>query len=191
MINSKQKGSRIELEIVDFLKAKGFNARRTAQFCGKSGMASDVVVEDDSFLSKIHIEVKGTNASKLAPGMWDKFLTQVKRDAKHNEWVIFHRPNRYAIYAVFKAREEFGNYFQLLPYPEIADFPLVLLKEQNEIDLLKDFHRVTKPVSLYDLFPLACLFKVKDQLLLYTLAENYLKQKKQKELDEQDDKKNS
>ena len=53
-INSKQKGARYEREIASKLRDLGYdNARRTAQFCGNTGDASDVVG-----LNGIHIECK-------------------------------------------------------------------------------------------------------------------------------------
>ena len=53
-INSKQKGARFEREIASKLRDYGYdNARRTAQFCGNTGDASDVVGLDG-----IHIECK-------------------------------------------------------------------------------------------------------------------------------------
>lgn len=52
-INSKQKGARYEREIASKLREFGYEARRTAQFCGNTGDASDVVGLDG-----IHIECK-------------------------------------------------------------------------------------------------------------------------------------
>ena len=42
-INSKAKGKRAELELVRLIKANGYEARRTAQYCGKTGEAADVI----------------------------------------------------------------------------------------------------------------------------------------------------
>ena len=53
MMNSKQKGKRGELELAHKLKEYGYDARRTAQYCGNTGDASDVVG-----LNGIHIECK-------------------------------------------------------------------------------------------------------------------------------------
>ena len=52
-INSKDKGARNEREIANILKDHGYDARRTAQYCGNTGDASDVVGLDG-----FHIEVK-------------------------------------------------------------------------------------------------------------------------------------
>ena len=53
MVNSKDKGARYEREIASKLKEYGYDARRTAQYCGNTGDASDVVG-----LKGIHIECK-------------------------------------------------------------------------------------------------------------------------------------
>ena len=43
-INSKQKGARFEREIAKIFREYGYgSARRTAQYCGNTGDASDVV----------------------------------------------------------------------------------------------------------------------------------------------------
>ena len=53
-INSKQKGARFERELASKLKDYGYEgSRRTAQYCGNTGDASDVLGLDG-----IHIEAK-------------------------------------------------------------------------------------------------------------------------------------
>ena len=53
-INSKQKGARFERELAGLFRDYGYTeARRTAQYCGNTGDASDVVG-----LPGIHIEAK-------------------------------------------------------------------------------------------------------------------------------------
>ena len=81
-INSKQKGKRGELEIVRALKNYGYDARRTAQYCGNTGDAADVVG-----LPGIHIEVKRVERLNLSETM-----TQAIRDARSGEApAVFHR----------------------------------------------------------------------------------------------------
>lgn len=81
-INSKQKGKRGELEIVRALKNYGYDARRTAQYCGNTGDAADVVG-----LPGIHIEVKRVERLNLSETM-----TQAIRDAKAGLMpAVFHR----------------------------------------------------------------------------------------------------
>lgn len=50
---SREKGKRYERELAGHLKEYGYDARRTAQHCGKSGDAADVIG-----LNGIHIECK-------------------------------------------------------------------------------------------------------------------------------------
>lgn len=59
-INSKQKGARYEREIASKLRDYGYEARRTAQYCGNTGDASDVVG-----LNGIHIECKHCEQFKI------------------------------------------------------------------------------------------------------------------------------
>lgn len=52
-MNSKDKGKRGELEAVRFLKALGYDVRRTAQYCGNTGDAADI-----EGMEGFHVEVK-------------------------------------------------------------------------------------------------------------------------------------
>lgn len=68
---SKQKGKRGEREVANILKRYGYEARRTAQYCGSTGDASDVIG-----LEGYHIEVK--NVERL--NLW-KAIEQSRHDA--------------------------------------------------------------------------------------------------------------
>lgn len=57
---SRDKGKRFEREIASVLKDYGYDAKRTAQNCGKSGDAADVVG-----LNGIHIECKRCEQIKI------------------------------------------------------------------------------------------------------------------------------
>lgn len=87
MINSKQKGSRFERELASRLRDHGYNARRTQQYCGNTGDASDVIG-----LPGIHIEAKHQERMML----YD-WMAQAKHDArrsgKGNLPAVFHRKN--------------------------------------------------------------------------------------------------
>ena len=74
-INSKSKGKRGELELSRKLKEYGYNCRRTAQYCGNTGDASDVVG-----LPKIHIECKRNEKLNVYDAM-----SQSIHDAKDGE----------------------------------------------------------------------------------------------------------
>ncbi len=84
---SRDKGKRYEREIAGMLRDYGYDARRTAQNCGKSGDAADVVGLDG-----IHIECKHQEAIKI----YD-YMEQAKRDSKGtgNKPTVFFRKNNH------------------------------------------------------------------------------------------------
>lgn len=59
---SRDKGKRFERDIANFFKSYGIAARRTAQYCGKTGQAGDVegvpsVHIECKFVEKLNLEV--------------------------------------------------------------------------------------------------------------------------------------
>lgn len=68
---SREKGKRGEREVALLLKSLGYPARRTAQNCGKSGDAADVVGVDG-----LHLEVKRCEQIRL-----DEWIRQAERDS--------------------------------------------------------------------------------------------------------------
>lgn len=86
-VNSKQKGARFERSLASKFREYGYDARRTAQYCGNTGDASDVVG-----LPGIHIEAKHQETMRL----YD-WMDQAKRDAeaggKGNIPAVFHKKN--------------------------------------------------------------------------------------------------
>ena len=88
MVNSREKGARFERELAGRLREYGYaDARRTAQYCGSSGDASDVVG-----LPGVHIEAK--HCEKMQLYDW---VAQAKRDAAAGGTgalpAVFHRKN--------------------------------------------------------------------------------------------------
>ncbi len=86
MINSKQKGARFERKLASLFREYGYeDSRRTAQYCGNTGDASDVVG-----LPGIHCEAKHQERMELY-----KWMDQAKRDSKDtgNIPVVFHKKN--------------------------------------------------------------------------------------------------
>ena len=66
MVNSRAKGARGERELANTLKELfGWNARRTAQFCGNAG-DSDVVIEE---LPDVFVECKLVENLSIVPTM--------------------------------------------------------------------------------------------------------------------------
>ena len=86
-VNSKQKGARFERLLASRFRDYGYDARRTAQYCGNTGDASDVVGLDG-----IHIEAK--HQEKMSLYDW---MAQAKRDAAENGKgslpAVFHKKN--------------------------------------------------------------------------------------------------
>lgn len=84
-INSKQKGARAERLLASKLRLLGYEARRTAQYCGNTGDASDVVG-----LPYIHIECKHCETTKI----WDWMAQAINDSAKTgNIPAVFHKKN--------------------------------------------------------------------------------------------------
>ena len=83
-INSKQKGARFERLLASKLREYGYDTRRTAQYCGNTGDAADVVGLPD-----IHIEAKHQERMQLY-----EWMAQAKRDAKDGLLpAVFHKRN--------------------------------------------------------------------------------------------------
>lgn len=87
-INSKQKGARFERLLASKFREYGYaDSRRTAQYCGNTGDASDVVG-----LPGIHVEAKHQERMQL----YD-WMDQAKRDAEAggegNLPAVFHKKN--------------------------------------------------------------------------------------------------
>ena len=86
-VNSKQKGARFERLLASKFREYGYEARRTAQYCGNTGDASDVVG-----LPFLHIEAKHQETMRL----YD-WIEQAKRDAIAGSEgrlpVVFHKKN--------------------------------------------------------------------------------------------------
>lgn len=85
-VNSKQKGARFERLLASRFREYGYDdARRTAQYCGNTGDASDVVG-----LPGIHIEAKHQEKMQL----YD-WMAQAKRDSAGTEKLpaVFHKKN--------------------------------------------------------------------------------------------------
>lgn len=88
-INSKQKGARFERELARRFREHGYDdARRTAQYCGNTGDASDVIG-----LPGLHIEAKHQERMSL----YD-WMAQAKHDAAEGGEnllpAVFHKKNR-------------------------------------------------------------------------------------------------
>lgn len=100
-INSKSKGKRGELEWARVCNDHGYNCRRTAQYCGNTGEASDV-----EGLPGIHQEVKRTERLDLYGAMF-----QAVHDARPGEIpIVAHRRNEHPWVVIMEADDFFQLY---------------------------------------------------------------------------------
>jgi Holliday junction resolvase len=83
-MNSREKGSRGERELADELCRRGILARRTVQYCGRSGDAADVKLEG----TDVHVEVK--RCERISLRDW---VIQARRDSRGRPWVVCTRQN--------------------------------------------------------------------------------------------------
>ena len=105
-INSKEKGARFERELASRFRDYGYaDSRRTAQYCGNTGDASDVIG-----LPYLHIEAK--HQEKMYLYDW---MEQAKRDAKaggeNRLPAVFHKKN-YADILVTMTLDDFMTIYR-------------------------------------------------------------------------------
>ena len=119
-VNSKQKGARFERSLASKLREYGYqDARRTAQYCGNTGDASDVVG-----LPGIHIEAK--HQEKMCLYDW---MAQAKRDSEGTGRLpaVFHKKNNADILVTMTLE----NFMEV--YREFAS-DLLLKERENDAD---------------------------------------------------------
>lgn len=84
---SREKGKRYEREIVSMLRDYGYSTKRTAQHCGKTGDAPDVIG-----LKGIHIEAKHQEKISLYDWM-AQAIHDSNAEGKGNLPTVFFRKN--------------------------------------------------------------------------------------------------
>lgn len=83
-VNSKQKGARYERELAAYFRDCGYPTRRSAQYCGNTGDAADVVG-----LPFIHVEAKHQETLRLKD-----WIDQAVHDSSEGKLpAVFHRKN--------------------------------------------------------------------------------------------------
>lgn len=84
-VNSKQKGARFERLLASKFREYGYEARRTAQYCGNSEDSADVIG-----LPGIHVEAKHQERMSLY-----EWMSQAKRDSGGTGRLpaVFHKKN--------------------------------------------------------------------------------------------------
>lgn len=103
-VNSKQKGARFERHLASRFREYGYDARRTAQYCGNTGDASDVVG-----LPGIHVEAKHAEQMRLY-----EWIAQAKRDAAAGGGnalpAVFHKKNHANVLVTMELDDWFNLY---------------------------------------------------------------------------------
>lgn len=98
---SRDKGKRGEREFASVCREHGYNARRTSQYCGNTGDASDCIG-----LPGIHIEVKRVEKLNILDAM-----EQAKHDSKgENKPIVAHRRNNCEWLITMRAEDWFELY---------------------------------------------------------------------------------
>lgn len=129
-VNSKQKGARFERLLASKFREYGYDARRTAQYCGNTGDASDVVG-----LNGLHIEAKHQETMRL----YD-WMAQAKRDAEAGGEgrlpAVFHKKNNAPILVTM----ELDDFMKLYREWE-AGFDLYARKDGEPNDTMRKNHQ--------------------------------------------------
>lgn len=103
MVNSRAKGARFERKLASLFRDQGYSeARRSAQYCGNTGQAADVVN-----LPGIHVEAKACERMQL----YD-WMAQAKRDAAGTKNIptVFHKKNNAAVLVTMELDDWFTLY---------------------------------------------------------------------------------
>lgn len=85
---SRDKGKRFEREIANFFKSYGITARRTAQFCGKTGAAGDV-----EGVPGVHIECKAVEKLNLEAA-YQQSVRDAEAADKGEYPIVIHKKSR-------------------------------------------------------------------------------------------------
>ena len=85
---SRDKGKRFERDIANFFKSYGIAARRTAQFCGKTGQAGDV-----EGVPGIHVECKAVEKLNLEQA-YQQSVRDAEAAGKEEIPVVIHKKSR-------------------------------------------------------------------------------------------------
>ena len=87
MVNSKEKGARFERTLAKKFREYGYDAKRTAQYCGNTGDAADVVG-----LPHLHIEAKHQERMQLYDWM-AQAIHDSNATGKKLMPAVFHKKN--------------------------------------------------------------------------------------------------
>lgn len=85
---SRDKGKRFERDIANFFKNYGITARRTAQYCGKTGQAGDV-----EGVPGVHIECKAVEKLNLEAA-YQQSVRDAEAADKGEYPIVIHKKSR-------------------------------------------------------------------------------------------------
>lgn len=125
-INSKQKGARFERRLALLFRDHGYDARRTAQYCGNTGEAADVVG-----LPFIHVEAKHVERLNIHDAM-----AQAKRDAEAGGKgylpAVFHKKNGSEVLVTMTLEDWMNVYREWESGMELETLAKLKEKEESE-----------------------------------------------------------
>lgn len=103
-VNSKQKGSRGERELVKLLKSLGYTARRSQQYQGVRDESNSADVIHN--IEGVRIEVKlGYNQHEFGSAFVKEWIETAKNETPpYQNWMIFWRKDRKKWMAIFHIR---------------------------------------------------------------------------------------
>ena len=119
-VNSKDKGKRGEREVAELIRQYGFEARRSAQYCGNTGDAADITTD-----LPYHIEVKHQETLQI-----DKWWEQATHDAKEN--------GREPILVFRKNKQKWRVIMDFEKFLDLQKIVLVKSAECDKVELTKD-----------------------------------------------------
>ena len=119
-INSKQKGKRGELYVVNKFKDNGFKCNRTAQFKGNTGRADDI-----EGIDYIHCEVKFVEKLNLSEAMNQAIRDNLASDRQAFP-TVFHKKN----YQELMVTMQFSTWIKL--YNSFYSDMKLMEREENE-----------------------------------------------------------
>lgn len=117
-INSKQKGKKGELYVVNKFKEYGYNCNRTAQFKGNTGRADDI-----EGIDYIHAEVKFVEKLNIENAMNQAIRDSIASD-RESIPTVFHKRNYHELLVTMR----FSDWIKI--YNEY--YSSMKLKERND-----------------------------------------------------------
>lgn len=118
-MNSKQKGKRGELYVVNKFKEYGYDCNRTAQFKGNTGRADDV-----EGIDYIHVEVKFVESLNISKAM-EQAVGDCLASSRQAFPAVFHKKSREDLLVTMR----FSDWIQM--YNEYYS-GMKLMEEQND-----------------------------------------------------------